>query len=83
MGRVGTCGNNAAIGSIFSLRQKNILDTRRWHTREDLRLAIVTWIETKYHRKRRQRRLGKLSHPGHVCDHLHHRDSGLKPLNPR
>ncbi len=25
------------------------------------RLAIVSWIETKYHRKRRQRGLGKLT----------------------
>lgn len=47
--------------SFFSLLQKNVLDTRRWETREDLRLAIVTWIETKYNRRRRQRRLGKLS----------------------
>jgi hypothetical protein len=30
-------------------------------TREDLRLAIVTWIETKYNRRRRQRALGKLT----------------------
>ncbi|MEV4603862.1 IS3 family transposase, partial [Amycolatopsis sp. NPDC049253] len=35
--------------------------TRRWRTREELRLAIVSWIETKYHRKRRQRALGKLT----------------------
>lgn len=30
-------------------------------TREQLRLAIVTWIERTYQRKRRQRRLGKLT----------------------
>ncbi|MFF1614850.1 IS3 family transposase [Amycolatopsis sp. NPDC058278] len=61
MGRVGACGDNAAMESFFSLLQKNVLDTRRWHTREELRLAIVSWIETKYHRKRRQRALGKLT----------------------
>ncbi|PWV74061.1 Transposase InsO and inactivated derivatives [Prauserella marina] len=61
MGRVGACGDNAAMESFFSLLQKNILDTRAWKTREELRLAIVSWIETKYHRKRRQRRLGKLT----------------------
>jgi putative transposase len=61
MGRVGACGDNAAMESFFSLLQKNVLDTRRWRTREELRLAIVSWIETKYHRKRRQRRLGKLT----------------------
>jgi transposase InsO family protein len=61
MGRVGACGDNAAMESFFSLLQKNILDARRWRTREELRLAIVSWIETKYHRKRRQRSLGKLT----------------------
>lgn len=61
MGRVGACGDNAAMESFFSLLQKNVLDTRRWQTRDELRLAIVTWIETKYHRKRRQRRLGTLT----------------------
>lgn len=61
MGRVGSSGDNAAMESFFSLLQKNVLNTRRWDTREELRLAIVTWIETKYNRRRRQRRLGKLT----------------------
>jgi transposase InsO family protein len=61
MGRVGACGDNAAMESFFSLLQKNVLDTRRWKTRDELRRAIVTWIETKYHRRRRQRRLGTLT----------------------
>ena len=45
--------------SFFSLLQKNVLDRQAWRTRLELRLAIVHWIEAKYHRKRRQRRLGK------------------------
>jgi putative transposase len=61
MGRVGACGDNAAMESFFALLQKNVLDRRRWSTRAELRLAIVTWIERTYHRKRRQRRLGKLT----------------------
>lgn len=61
MGRAYGAGDNASMESFFSLLQKNVLDTRRWHTREDLRLAIVTWIETKYNRRRRQRALGKLT----------------------
>lgn len=61
MGRVGACGDNAAMESFFSLLQKNVLDTRHWETREELRLEIVSWIERKYHRRRRQRRLGKLT----------------------
>jgi putative transposase len=61
MGRVGAACDNAAMESFFSLLQKNVLDTRRWETREELRLAIVTWIETKYNQRRRQRALGKLT----------------------
>ena len=38
-----------------------VQDRQRWLTRQDLRLAITTWIERSYHRRRRQRRLGKLT----------------------
>lgn len=61
MGRVGACGDNATIESFFSLLQKNVLDQRPWQSRQELRLAIVSWIEGNYHRKRRQRRLGMLT----------------------
>lgn len=61
MGRVGAAGDNAAIESFFSLLQKNVLNRRRWANREQLRLAIVTWIERTYHRRRRQAALGKLT----------------------
>jgi putative transposase len=61
MGRVAACGDNAAMESFFSLLQKNVLDTRRWETRDQLHLAIITWIERTYHRRRRQRSLGKLT----------------------
>jgi putative transposase len=61
MGRVGACGDNAAMESFFALLQKNVLDQQRWATRAELRLAIVTWIEKTYHRTRRQRRLGRLT----------------------
>ena len=61
MGKVGAAGDNAAIESFFSLLQNNVLNNQRWETREELRLAIVTWIERTYHRRRRQRELGKLT----------------------
>ena len=61
MGRAGACGDNAAMESFFALLQKNVLDRQRWDTREQLRLAIITWIERTYHRRRRQRRLGRLT----------------------
>ncbi|MGW0157805.1 IS3 family transposase [Mycobacterium sp. NPDC003323] len=61
MGRVGAAGDNAAMESFFALLQKNVLDRRRWRTREELRIAIVTWIERTYHRRRRQAGLGRLT----------------------
>ena len=61
MGRVGSSGDNAAMESFFALLQKNVLDRRSWTTREQLRIAIVTWIERTYHRRRRQPRLGRLT----------------------
>ncbi len=61
MGRVGAAGDNAAMESFFALLQNNVLDRRTWSTREELRIAIVTWIERTYHRRRRQAALGRLT----------------------
>ena len=61
MGRVGAAADNAAMESFFSLLQKNVLNRRSWATREELRIAIVTWIERTYHRRRRQDTLGRLT----------------------
>ena len=61
MGKVGAAGDNAAMESSFALLQKNVLDRKRWRTREELRIAIITWIERTYHRRRRQARLGRLT----------------------
>ena len=46
MGRVGTCGDNAAMESFFSLLQNNVLNRRRWRSRTELRLAIVEYGST-------------------------------------
>jgi len=70
MGRVGAAGENAAMESFFALSQRIVLNSRRWATRHDLRLAIVTWIDRTYHRRRRQRVLGKLT--GQVRSHHDH-----------
>ena len=61
MGRVAAAGDNAAMESFFALLQKNVLNRRHWATREQLRIAIVTWIERTYHRRRRQTALGRLT----------------------
>jgi transposase InsO family protein len=47
--------------SFFGLLQNNVLNRRTWRTREQLRTAIVTWIERTYHRQRRQQSLARLT----------------------
>jgi putative transposase len=42
MGRVASCGDNAAMESFLSLLQKNLLNRRSRATREELRIAIAT-----------------------------------------
>jgi transposase InsO family protein len=61
VGRVGAVGDNAAVESFFSLLQKRVLNRHAWSTREELRIAIVIWIEGTYHRRRRQAALGWLT----------------------
>lgn len=61
MGSVATCADNAAMESFYALLQKNVLNLKRWDSRDELRLAIVTWIEKTYNRRRRQRALGRLT----------------------
>jgi transposase InsO family protein len=61
MSRVSSAADNAMMESFHALLQKNVLNSRRWETKDDLRLAVVNWIEITYNRRRRKRRLGKLS----------------------
>ncbi len=61
MGRVGAAGDNAAMEPFFGLLQNNVLDRQAWTTRQQLRTAIVTWVERTYHRRRRQRSLSRLT----------------------
>ena len=58
IGRVGSAANKAARESLFSLLEKNVLNQKTWATREQSRLAMVTWIEATYRRLRRQDTLG-------------------------
>lgn len=45
--------------SFFALLWKDALHRKRRRTREELRIAIITWSERTYHRRRRQARLGR------------------------
>jgi transposase InsO family protein len=61
IGRVATVGDNARIEPFHSLLQNNVLDSKKWESQEELRIAIVNWIEGTYHRRRRKRSLGKMT----------------------
>jgi transposase InsO family protein len=61
MGQAASAADNAAMESFWALLQTNVLNERRWRTRDELRYAIVYWIEHTYNRRRRQRGLGKLT----------------------
>jgi len=61
MGKVGSAGDNAAMEPFFALLQRDVLDRRPWTSGDGLRIAIVTWIERTYHRRRRQAALGRLT----------------------
>jgi putative transposase len=58
MGRVGTPGDNAMMESFFSTVQHEILDTRSWKTRDELRAALFIYLEITYNRERRHSSLG-------------------------
>ncbi len=47
--------------SFYSLVQKNVLNRRRWRTRDELAYEITYWIEHTYNRRRRQRGLRRLT----------------------
>ena len=54
LGRVGSAADNAAMESFLALLQQNVLTQKTWATREELRPALVTWIEAMNHPRRRQ-----------------------------
>jgi putative transposase len=61
VGRVASCVDNAALISFFSRPQMNVLNRRSWTTLNELRIAIMTRIESTRHRRRRQSRPSRLT----------------------
>jgi len=57
---VGAAGDIAAIESFFTLLPNDVRRWKVWVTREELRIAVVTWIERSYQRRLRQDALGRL-----------------------
>ncbi len=61
MSRRGNCWDNAPTESFFASLKKEMVYRTRFETREQARLAIFSWIEVWYNRKRRHSSLGYLS----------------------
>ncbi len=61
MGRVGSAYDNAMMESFFSTLQRELLDRRRWQTRNELASAIFEWIEAWYNPRRRHTSISNLS----------------------
>jgi putative transposase len=69
MGRVASSVDNTMIESFWSTMQRELLDTRRWATQEQLASAIFEWIEAWYNPRRRHTSLGMLA--PHQFETLH------------
>ncbi len=61
MGRIGCGLDNAMAESFFGSMQIELLDRRRWTTRDELATALFDWIEAFYNPTRRHSALGYLS----------------------
>ena len=61
MGRVASSMDNCMIESFWSTLQRELLDTRRWATTDELASAIFEWIEAWYNPRRRHSSLGYLA----------------------
>ena len=69
MGRVASSVDNTMMESFWSTMQRELLDTRRWATQDELASAIFEWIEAWYNPRRRHTSLGMLA--PHEFETLH------------
>ncbi|RYZ32017.1 MAG: hypothetical protein EOP01_02125 [Propionibacteriaceae bacterium] len=61
MGRTGVCWDNAAAESFWSTLKTEFYNRRHWPTKTEARLAVGTWIEDRYNRRRRHSAIGMIS----------------------
>lgn len=61
MGRVASSVDNGMMESFWSTMQRELLDRRRWQSREELASAIFEWIEAFYNPVRRHTSIGDIS----------------------
>ena len=61
MVQVPSAEDSAVREPFFSLPQSNVVNRRRWKTREQLRTVIIAWIEGIYRHRSRRVRPAKLA----------------------
>jgi putative transposase len=61
MSRKGNCYDNACVESFFGTLKTELVAFERFQSRDEARLKIFLWIETKYNRARRHSTLGQIS----------------------
>ncbi len=61
MGTIGDCYDNAMMESFWGTLQLEVLDRKKWKTREELANAIFEWIECWYNPVRRHSSIGMRS----------------------
>jgi len=61
MGRTGVCFDNAVAESFFATYKKELIHTKPWPTRQQLRKETFEWIEVYYNRNRRHSALNYLT----------------------
>ncbi len=76
MGTVGDCYDNAMMESFWGTMQLELLDSKKWQTRDELAKAVFEWIECWYNPNRRHSSFGMYSpvtfetlHAGPEQDH--------------
>ena len=69
MGRIASSVDNTMIESFWSTMQRELLDTQRWSSQEQLASAIFEWIEAWYNPRRRHTSLRMLA--PHKFETLH------------
>ena len=69
MGRVASSVDNTMMESFWSTMHRELLDTQRWTTQEELASAILEWIEAWYNPQRRHTSLEMLA--PHEFETLH------------
>jgi putative transposase len=77
MGSRGDCFDNAVAESFFATLKKELIHSRTWPTKAELRTEVFEYIEVFFNRRRRHSTLGMLS-PEQFESHHHQQDEKIE-----